>query len=233
MLSEVIREATPGMVEIDLLPPSSKHELLLLIKRRGTITLSDAVEALTLARTTLREHLSQLERDGLVKRFTRKQARGRPSLHYRLTERGERLFPLQDGVLLGTLLDFLQRENRQDLIDAFFEWFWDARVRDLEDRFSVLDPEDRAGRLEVLESVLWQQGFMPEISYRGEVLVIRQCNCPFPEAVKQTCLPCWREAKFYERIFASPIERVSYIPDGDPACTYEIPAWKEDTAQET
>ena len=213
---------------LTLLPSDTKRDLLTLIKQQGAISLDDAEAATGLTRTTLREHLSHLERDGLVQRSTRKQGQGRPSLRYRLTERGGQLFPRRDSVLLSELLGFLQQQNRHDLIEAFFELFWEVRTRNIERQLSQFDPEDEAGRLGVLESALRQEGFMPEISYRDDVLVLCQCNCPFSEAVKKTRLPCQLEVEFFERILEARIERVSYIPEGHPACTYECPAWKGD-----
>lgn len=198
----------------------TKRDLLTLIKQQGTISLDDAEAATGLTRTTLREHLGQLERDGLVERSTKRQGRGRPSLRYHLTPEGERLFPSRDHVLLGRLLAFLQHEGDERLLRAFFEQFWAERLREIEYRFSKLGAGDPDERLAVLEELLREQGFMPEVHQHEEGLVIRECNCPFPEAVKHTRLPCQLEAAFFEKIFDRPVGRVSYIPDGSPACTY-------------
>jgi predicted ArsR family transcriptional regulator len=83
--------------------------------------------------------------------------------------------------------------------------------------------DDLEGRLHVLKELLDEQGFMPEIERTDDRTVVRECNCPFPEAVKNTRLPCHLEAQFYETIFDTPLERVSYIPDGNPSCTYVVP----------
>jgi predicted ArsR family transcriptional regulator len=40
--------------------------------------------------------------------------------------------------------------------------------------------------------------------------------------VKQTGVPCRLEEQFYKEIFEAALDRVSYIPDGSAACTYEI-----------
>ena len=214
------------MADLSFFPSDTKRDLLMLMKQQGTISLDDAEEATGLTRTTLREHLGQLERDGLVERSTKRQGRGRPSLRYDLTAEGERLFPSRDNVLLGRLLEFLQLEGKEKLIQTFFEQFWADRLQDVQYRFSKLAPGDQEQRLEVLEQLLREQGFMPEIRQDEEGLVIRECNCPFPEAVKRTRLPCQLEAAFFEQLFDGRIGRVSYIPDGSPACTYEFPKEK-------
>lgn len=213
-----------SMAGIDLIPSETRRTLLQLMKRRGEISLDDAMEATDLARTTLREHLNQLERDGLVHRRTEKQGRGRPRLRYRLSDGAEPLFPHRDGLLLRHLLRYLKDRGEESLIEGFFESFWAARTREVEHRLRQVGAEgDMARKLEVLEEVLREEGFMPEIERDGERLVVRECNCPFSEAVKQTRLPCRLEAAFYEAVFDAQIERVSYIPEGRSACSYEFP----------
>ena len=204
-------------------PAGTKGELLLLMKRRGEVSLDDAEAATGLTRPTLRQHLGGLERDRLVARSTRRQARGRPALRYALTPEAEALFPSRDGHLLGRLLDYLLEEGEDDLVQDFFERYWDERLRDVRHRLRHVPPGDADGFLAALADVLREQGFMPEVHRNGAV-TIRECNCPFPEAVKRTRLPCRLEAAFYERLFDDRIRRVTYIPDGFAACTYEFEA---------
>jgi predicted ArsR family transcriptional regulator len=63
---------------------------------------------------------------------------------------------------------------------------------------------------------------MPEIRENEDAITVRECNCPFPESVKRTRIPCQLEKRFFEAIFQADLDRVSYIPDGNPACTYEV-----------
>lgn len=205
-------------------PTGTRGDLLLMIKQRGAVSLDDAAAATGLTRPTLRQHLGLLERDGLVARSTQKQGRGRPSLRYSLTPSGEGLFPTHDGVLLGGLLEFLHQQDADGLVRTFFEQFWEERYREVTHRLGHLAPDDVDARLAVLVAFLREQGFMPEVRRDEGGLVIRECNCPFPEAVRRTRLPCRLEARFFERLFDDRIARVTYIPDGFPACTYAFPA---------
>lgn len=213
----------PRMPDVSLIASDTKRALLQLMKRRGEIALDDAIEATGYARTTLREHLNQLERDGLVQRRSERQGRGRPRLQYQITERGERLFPTRDGVLLRELLRYLQAHGQGALIEGFFESFWETRVDEVKHRIRQAGAEEGLERkLEVLASILQEEGFMPDIQQDADRVVIRECNCPFAEAVKQTRLPCQLEELFYEAVLDASVERDEYIPDGSPACTYSV-----------
>jgi predicted ArsR family transcriptional regulator len=210
------------MSRLNLIASGTKRDLLLLIKHRGSISIDDAQESTGLTRTTLREHLGMLERDGLLLRSTIRRGRGRPSLSYALTADAEHLFPSRDQHLLGSLLEFLEDAGRNDLIEQFFRQYWAERLADMNRRTAHLKSDDRKGRIGVLEELLTEQGFMPSLSTTEPGLVVRECNCPFPEAVRRTRLPCRLEAEFLSDVLNRPVGRVSYIPDGAAACTYEF-----------
>ncbi len=208
------------MSRLSFISSESKRDLLILLKRAGSISLDLAEKETGLSRTTLREHLRQLERDGLIRRTYRRYGRGRPSVHFHLTENGEALFPTRDGLLLRRLLRFLEEENRTDLIERFFDVFWNERRREFALRCEAEGATGLTDRARVLEDMLTDQGFMPEVVIQDDEVMIRECNCPFPEAVKHTRLPCRLEAEFFEEVFDASIGRLAYIPEGSPACTY-------------
>ena len=211
------------MVSLDLLQSETKRRLLELMKRRGEVTLSDAMEVIDRARPTLRDHLDQMGRDGLVARRTKQQGRGRPSMCYRMTPFAEQLFPGQEASLFADFLSHLQEKGHGSLIEDFFETFWDARLEKVKARLA--EPLETAGVQEivnVLEEVLREEGFMPEVHLDEERVVVQECNCPFAEIVDVTDLPCASESCFYEALFER-VERTGHIPEGDSACVYELP----------
>lgn len=210
------------MPGISLISSESRRELLTLIKRQESISLDAAEEATQLARTTIREHLGQLEREGYVARRTVKQGRGRPSLRFELTRDGEALFPTQAREMLDKLIAFVQKSGHKQLLEEFFSHYWEERLREARFRMDSLTEKEFGARLETLRELLDDQGFMPELELSDDEVTVRECNCPFPEAVKHTRLPCELEARFYEELFGAKLKRVSYIPEGKPACTYVV-----------
>lgn len=201
----------------------SQKRLLDLVKRRGELSVDQAVEALDLAATTIRQHFSRLEDEELVERRSEAQGRGRPTAFFRLSEGARQMYPSGDGEMLSELLDFLSREGYHRAIDEFFREFWDKRRRELEARMEAADPASLEERLEVLQDFLDDQGFMPEVSIEADGTVeIRECNCPLPGAVESTYLPCRLEADFLEQVVGRALSRVEYIPEGNTACTYQF-----------
>jgi predicted ArsR family transcriptional regulator len=211
------------MSSLEFLQSETKRRLLDLMKRRGEVTLDDAMEVIDRARPTLRDHLNQMGRDGLVARRTKKQGRGRPSMCYRMTQFAEELFPGQEGTIFSDFLSYLQKQGHEDLIEDFFESFWEARLDEVKRRLA--EPLETAGVrqiVETLEEILREDGFMPDVHVAEDRVVVEECNCPFAKIVDATDLPCVSEVCFYEALFER-VERTRHIPSGDTACAYELP----------
>lgn len=207
----------------------SKEELINLIKRNGTISIDDAVEETSLAKTTLREHLLQLERDGYVERDYVRSGPGRPSLQFQITQKGNSLFPSSESALIKELLHYLKTKGEEQTIEEFFESFWDERIAKAKRRMDATSASNLKKRVEVLMQMLEEEGFMPEfdVDKDDNTLTIKECNCPFSEVVKETRLPCKLEAMFFEKLFKGETERTAYIAEGDYSCTYNIKVDKE------
>jgi len=202
----------------------SKKEIIDLIKRKGTLSIDEAVDEIELAKTTLREHFLLLERDGFVDREYVRSGPGRPSLQYQLTPKGNSLYPSSESKLIRNLIHYLKDKGNEQLVEDFFEDFWDQRLEEAEDRIEKEHAEGLEDKLNVLMGMLEEEGFMPEFDFdeESEKLTVKECNCPFSEVVKETRLPCKLEEMFYKKLFNEKAERTAYIAEGDYSCTYDI-----------
>lgn len=210
------------MRDITNILSDSQQKLLDLVKRNGELTVAGAVEQLELATTTVRQHFSALEDEGLVERRERAEGRGRPTAYFSLSEAARQMYPSNDGTVLSELLNFLSREGYHRAIDDFFREFWEQRRVDLRERLDEQGAESLEERLEVLEDFLREQGFMPDVEIDEGTVTIRECNCPLRGSVQSTRLPCRLEAEFLEHVVDRVLSRVEYIPAGATACTYEF-----------
>lgn len=203
----------------------SKKEIIELIKRKGIISVDEAVEETDLAKTTLREHFLQLERDGYVERDYVRSGPGRPSLQYQLTSKGNSLFPSSESKLIRKIIQYLKSKGSEQLVEDFFEDFWDQRLEEARNRIRKSSAEDRESKVKILIQMLGEEGFMPEfeLDEGDQGLAVKECNCPFSEVIKETRLPCKLEELFYKKLFNGNAERTSYIAEGDYSCTYDIP----------
>lgn len=202
----------------------SKKQLLDLIKRKGIVAIDTAAEHSGLAKTTLREHFLQLERDGYVEKTYKREGPGRPSLQYELSAKGHQLYPSGEAQLTREFIRFLKEEGEEEMIKTFFERFWEDRYRKAQKRMDEYGLEQKSERLNALLKMLEEEGFMPQFEHDTEnrCMKIKECNCPFRDVIKETKLPCKLEAEFYKKIFGKESERISFIAEGDYSCTYRV-----------
>lgn len=203
----------------------TKKEIVDLIKREGILSIDGLVDRMELSKTTLREHLLQMERDGYVERDYLRSGPGRPSLQYRLTPKGNSFFPSAEPTLLREMISYLKHQGKEETVENFFEKFWEDRLQKTRERMAETSAGDPEERMDVLMEMLEEEGFMPEfeINEEEESVRVKECNCPFSEAVKETRLPCKLEEMFYKKLFNQKAERITYIAEGDHSCTYDIP----------
>jgi predicted ArsR family transcriptional regulator len=202
----------------------SKKEILDLLKRKGVLSIDEVSEDLGLAKTTLREHFLQLERDRYIKRTYERSGPGRPSLQYYLTQHGHALYPSGESALMRNFLSFLKKKGEASMIEEFFQEFWHIRFEKAKSLMDEKPDDNLKDRINVLLEMLTDEGFMPEyhLDEDKNFLEIRECNCPFREVVKETRLPCKLEAEFFNRLFNGKAERTAFIPEGDFSCNYLI-----------
>src|SRR3989304_5525988 len=72
---------------------STRQHILEYLQRQGRATVKELGSLLGLTSTGIRQHLTVLERDGLVDAREERGRVGRPTLVYSLTEKGDALFP--------------------------------------------------------------------------------------------------------------------------------------------
>lgn len=201
----------PGMGE-------SRQRLLGTLKQRGPSTVPELAEEAGLNVETVRHHVRALIGQDLVERQgTRRSGPGRPEVVYGLTRGAESLFPRREGELLRELVVHLKRSGHERVLEEFFESYIGerrsealARVEGLEGRARV----EEAGR------ILSELGFMAEVETGDAGSHLRLCHCPLREVVDVTTVPCRAELGFIRELVGERLARLSYIPSGDPSCTY-------------
>lgn len=200
----------------------SKKDLLDLIKHYGQLTLDESVQKMGLAKTTVREHFMQLEKDEYIERGYERSGRGRPSLRFRLTKKGNGLYPSYEPELMREFIRYLQTEGEHRILEDFFKKFWEHRYRKLKHVIEEEQAESEEDKARIARQLLDEQGFMVEIDRDTDSgrLMMKECNCPFREIIKVTKLPCKLEEEFYKKVFGKKVERTTYIAEGDFACTY-------------
>jgi predicted ArsR family transcriptional regulator len=153
---------------------------------------------------------------------------GRPPVHFRLTNDGGARFPTLDSELLERLLRFLDETGRNTLIVQFFQMVWSERRSVLLKRLGTDDfaTVGLPRRIQALQALLEESRFMPLIntttSPESTRVLVRECNCPLPSAVRATRIPCRLETEFLHEVVGGESGAVSLASDRAGTCSFEF-----------
>src|SRR5947207_2024234 len=153
-----------------------KHDVLALLKARGSAGLAEIAEHLGVSKQGALRHLEALEERGLVEVSTEDHhGPGRPGHVYRLTTAAAQHFPSGHRELAAELVDFME--------EAELERFFADRARRLEAEYrEQLAGLDFDARVRALAKLTTQLGHMTEVVERpGGGLLLRHCNCPIQD----------------------------------------------------
>src|SRR3990172_4480018 len=90
---------------------STRQQILQYLQRHGRATVKELGQLLGLTSTGIRQHLTVLERDGLVAAREERGRVGRPTLVYSLTEKADGLFPKTYDLLASVLLEEIRTDE--------------------------------------------------------------------------------------------------------------------------
>lgn len=209
----------PQDTNLDLIP-EARREIIRLLKRRGPLPVEEIAEALAVTVSGARQHLSSLERDGVVTYQRVRQGPGRPRHLYELTERGDALFPRRYAELLGELLGYV-READPALVDRVFARRSQRRFEAARPR---LDDLSLGERVREVVRILDEEGYYPELQSQreGEWRILVR-NCPVRALGEKCAQACNSEINFLRKALPeTDVRRSSHQLNGQTCCAYEI-----------
>jgi DeoR family transcriptional regulator, suf operon transcriptional repressor len=196
-----------------------RGQILLRVKRSQPITTKELSEAFGVSANAVRRHLKELELDGSVAYGREQRGLGAPVYVYRLTSRGEALFPNRYEEALKILLQNIEeRAGRGEVSRVFLEQF---RERAVQLKLELADQPVEA-RLQRLVRMLSEEGYMAEWDSRGGNIRLAEHNCAIRAVAERYPEICAAERRFLTEVLAAQVERRTHITEGSNACEYSI-----------
>ena len=196
----------------------TRERILVLLRRHGRLSAPKLADLLGVTPVGVRRHLALLERDGLVTAELSRPKRGRPTAVYRLTDAGLERFPRRYDEVALEALAFLKRQD-PSVLSQFLAWRNERLAANYADR---VEGATLAERARALADVLSEQGFMAEVEPTPEGLRLCQHNCTVEHLATELPDLCTSEAKLFERLLGTPVEREATIVDGGVRCVTQV-----------
>src|SRR3989442_4925893 len=109
-----IHEVDPGGLEAGF--SSAKRQILLTLKRRGSVSLSDMAGELRISKMATLKHLNALETKGLVERSFKAVGRRRPRAFFNLSKNSATLLPEAYTHMTLCALNLIEDELRREAV---------------------------------------------------------------------------------------------------------------------
>ncbi|HEX5478808.1 MAG TPA: transcriptional regulator [Dehalococcoidia bacterium] len=197
----------------------TRQDILDYLRLHNQATVRELGEHLRLTSTGIRQHLTVLERDGLIASHEERGHVGRPALVYRLTSQGDALYPKQYEALANALI-----EEARGLLgpDALQKLMKNVAARFAEPYMARLEGKTGEERAVEATRVIQERGCLAECRAEGGDLLIRQQTCPFPDVASRNSAVCALEVEFVRRLVGTDARLTTSLLRGDDACTYRV-----------
>jgi len=203
----------------------TKAEILALLKRNGGHSIGELAEALHLAPITVRQHVTHLQRDGLVARDPRPRPGTRARYAFRLTAKAHAAaFPRRSDRLVELLvreIGFLEGEELAGLGSREKTLLIVRRLaqRVAEEYAPLLQGWPLQERVVFVTEVMHADGGFAEWAKTDEGFEIRDFNCLFHRLLEQETSGdvCEWHRSFLSRVLGADV-RVNPCPDATNRC---------------
>jgi predicted ArsR family transcriptional regulator len=198
---------------------TTRQQILEHLQRHGRATVKELGQLLHLTSTGIRQHLTVLERDGLVLASEERGRVGRPTLVYTLTEKADTLFPKGYDELATALLEEIRAEEGSDRL---YQLLHRVAQRMAESFWERVQGKSLAQRVEETALILQEQGCLADWEQRDSEFFLHEFTCPLSKMAKQDSSVCTLHLELVRLLTGADTRLVRSLLRGERACTYRI-----------
>lgn len=200
---------------------ATRQEILDYLRRHGRGSVKDLGELLGLTSTGIRQHLTVLERDGLIEGREERGRVGRPALVYTLSGRGRGLYPTKYDQLTAALVE----EMKETLgVRGVQKLMRRVAIRFSDPHMGRVEGKGLAERVEEVARIIEEEGCLVETAVKnGEYLLFRY-TCPLQTVATAHLVLCVVHVEAVRRLMGAQadVKLWSCIARGDQFCAYSI-----------
>jgi DeoR family transcriptional regulator, suf operon transcriptional repressor len=198
---------------------STKERILQSLHSQPKRTINELAETVGINPISVRHHLTNLQAEGLVTADEERHGVGRPRLVYFLTEDGQEHFPTRYLRLTTRLLTQMKETMPGPVVRDLFNHIAEDLAHDYEGQMQGLSMEER---LDVVKSLLAEEGFTVQWEKQGEQYQIHEITCPYYQIGVSHPEVCTVDQTLISKMLAVPAEKVQCVLNGSAQCTYVV-----------
>lgn len=198
---------------------ATRQQILDYLRRASRATVKELGTLLELTSTGIRQHLTVLERDGLIEAAEERGHVGRPALVYCLTDRGDALYPKSYDELANLLIEEVREVAGAQGLQTILRRVAGRFAEPYQERLEGLSLKQR---VQEASAIIRARGCLAESVHDGKDWLINQYTCPFPNVARQNSSVCALDVEFVRRLVGADARLTKSLLRGDASCTYRI-----------
>lgn len=198
---------------------ATRKQILDHLRHRSRATIRELGGQLGLTSTGIRQHLTILEREGLVEAHEERGQIGRPALVYRLSEQGDALYPKTYDQLANVLLEEVREVAGAQVLQTLLRRVARRFGEPYQERVQDLPLQERVSEA---AQIIRERGCSAEVVQDGDGWLIKQYTCPVPNVARQHSCVCSLDVEFVRQLVGTDARLTTSLLRDDPACTFRI-----------
>jgi len=210
----------------EALPPDktrTRQQILNLLKLEGALDSAQLAAHLGVSAMAVRQHLYDLQAQGIVTYQAQAAGVGRPAKQWQLTGAADSFFPTGYAELTVNLLQAMREAFGEAGLDKLLAIRMQQQVAAYGARVQHADA--LAQKLSILAELRTEEGYMANVISTPEgALLLVENHCPICDAAKRCLQLCNRELESFQAVLGADVtvERVEHILAGSRRCAYRV-----------
>lgn len=184
-------------------------------RERGR-TVEELADALAVSRNAVQQHVTALERDGLLRVAGQRSTGGRPSRCFTLTEAAMELFPRSYARLADDMLRTVRELHGEDGLERVLTKMASELAHDLAPR---LAGKQGAERLAEVAAILSELGYEARVEDDDRLSAV---NCVFHQLARSSRAVCRYDQALLKGLLGEEVRQVSCMTEGKAACVFTL-----------
>ena len=200
-----------------------RQAIINLLKQDGPTDAATLSSRLKVTAMAVRQHLYELQKEGLVTYCEESRPMGRPAKLWQLTPAADRLFPDGYAELTLSLIDSVKTAFGEAGFARLLEIRTTQQVTTYQTQISPQDSLQQ--RLEILAALRTEEGYMAEIQPLSEkTFLLIEKHCPICAAATACPGFCAKELEVFRIVLGQGVvvERTEHIIAGERQCVYQV-----------
>ena len=196
----------------------NQQRVMLFLRRNGEASVAEVSRGLGLTQVTVRRHLDDLMRVGVVSppEKRRRGGPGRPEQAYSLTEKAEPLLPENYQDLARAVLGVLETRHGAEWVRKLLL----AAGAKAAAGFGLEADRSKEGFLAQVLAGLDQRGYLPGAGTWSGRRCLTFAHCPYLDAARASPVVCTFDQALLENLMGEPVVLFRRIAEHDEQCIF-------------